>query len=159
MTGSVVSSVLSSAVVATSISAIAIVVNAWLANRLKQNSAIDSFRYEKLYELYTDIYSLKAINYDLSDMQNLVEQTSDRHSQVECIYNKALPLLENSFCKNADNLLSEEHDLSKKIVDILYSKGKEKVENAPLNELLLKRQDFEKAAKEAFLKTLLSMLK
>lgn len=140
-----------STVVAALISAIISgVFNVLWANKLRRNSDIQVFRYTKLYELSNEIYSIKAMNYDLSDMQNLANQSSERHGLVMNIYSRAAPLLRNGSHKNkADSLLNNTEELSNRLVNMLYEKKTIPSEETPLKDLLLKRQEFEKEAKEA----------
>lgn len=105
----------------------------------KKKSALDTFRYTKLFEASAEIQALPPVNYDLSNMKSLVTQTTERHGRVERIYRRIQPLITVTFRERADRAAGEEQVLSKKLIAHLYAGG----QDAPLKELLLKRQEFE----------------
>jgi len=149
---------LSSGVVAAIVSTLFGGISIFLTHKLKRNSDISTFRYTKLYELNNEINSLTPTNYDLSNTQTLVNQSTDKHGKITAIYNKVLPLLNPKYKINPMSILIEEDKLSNKLVENLYA-SKVITENDLLKNLLFKRVEFEKAIKEAISLTLVDMLK
>lgn len=111
----------------------------------RQNGEVSSFRYTKLYELLDEFNSVPAINYDLSDMKKLVEDSTTRYHKVESVFEKAEPLLDDKHTLEALTIKVEADGLSNRMVDMIYGEGEE----VSLNDLLIKRRDFDSKAKEA----------
>jgi hypothetical protein len=147
--------ILSSALIASLVSGI---FNVLWASKIKKNYDIDTFRYTKLYELNIELHSLTPMNYDLNNMENLANQSAERHGKVKDIYNKVFPLIGIKYRNKPSSILNEEEILSKKLVDWLYGNKKAIAEEVSVKELLLKRQDFEKSVKDACTSSLHSML-
>jgi len=154
-----VESLISAAVIAAIISTlIGGFFNVVWQNKIKYNNDINTFRYTKLYELNVELNSLTPPSYDLSDVQGIVDQSAERQITIESIYNRAVPLIEKKHRENADQLRTEEIELSRKCVDLYYKDKKISAENPLLKEMLLKRQEFEKSVKMSFSVALLSKL-
>ncbi|WP_417529093.1 hypothetical protein [Marinomonas shanghaiensis] len=111
----------------------------------RQSGEVLSFRYTKLYEILDEFNSVDSINYDLSKMQKLVEDSTARYHKIESIFEKAEPLLEDRHTSDALAIKTEADDLSAKMVNMIYGNG----EDVSLKELLIKRRDFDQKAKEA----------
>ena len=88
---------------------------------------------------------MPAVNYDLSDMKKLVEVTTTRYHTIERIFERAEPLIDDTQKSDANKLKTEAERLSNKLVDMLYGGGEE----VSLNDLLIRRRDFDQAAKKA----------
>lgn len=113
--------------------------------KTRQDGEVSSFRYMKLYELLNEFNEVPAVNYDLSDMKKLVEITTARFHIIERIFERAEPLLDSTQTTDAINLKAEAEQLSNKMVNMLYGGGEE----VSLKDLLIKRRDFDQAAKKA----------
>jgi 5'-3' exonuclease len=111
----------------------------------RQNGEVSSFRYIKLYELLDEFNEVPAVNYDLSDMKKLVEESTDRYHAIERIFERAEPLLDDTQTSDAVKLKAEAEHLSNRLVDMLYGGG----EDISLKDLLIKRRDFDQVAKKA----------
>lgn len=155
MTESLISAAVIAAIISTLIGGYFNVV--W-QNKIQYNNDINTFRYTKLYELNVELSSLTPPSYDLSDMQRIANQSAQRHTTIESIYNRAVPLVEKKHRQNTDQLRTKEVELSNNLVDMIYSDKKISAENPLLKNLLLKRQEFEKSVKMSFSVALLSML-
>jgi len=113
--------------------------------KTRQSGEVSSFRYTKLYELLDEFNEVPAVNYDLSDMKKLVEVTTTRYHTIERIFERAEPLIDDTQKSDANKLKTEAERLSNKLVDMLYGGGEE----VSLNDLLIRRRDFDQAAKKA----------
>ena len=113
--------------------------------KTRQSGEVSSFRYTKLYELLDEFNEVPAVNYDLSDMKKLVEATTTRYHTIERIFERAEPLIDDTQKSDANKLKTEAERLSNKLVDMLYGGGEE----VSLNDLLIRRRDFDQAAKKA----------
>lgn len=119
----------------------------------RKNSAVDAFRYTKLFEASAELQGLRSVVYDLSNMKKLATETTERHGLVQAIYNRVQPLIGASDRTDADMVADEEAALSKKLLEHLYHG----VEEVPLEELLLKRQEFEQMAIKAISSSLTAL--
>lgn len=119
----------------------------------RKNSAVDTFRYTKLFEASAEIQALPPVTYDLSNIKKVVAQTAERHGLVQAIYKRVQPLIGASCRTDADRVADEEAALSKKLVEHLYGGGEE----VPIKELLLKRQEFEQMASMAISSSLTAL--
>ena len=113
--------------------------------RTRQTGEVSSFRYSKLYELLEEFNEVPAVNYDLSDMKKLVEESTARYHTIERIFERAEPLLDDTQTSSAIKLKGEAEHLSNKMVDMRYGGG----EDISLKDLLIKRRDFDQLAKKA----------
>ena len=113
--------------------------------KIRQSGEIFSFRYTKLYDLLGEFNSVPSINYDSSDMKQLVEDSTARYHKIEGVFEKAEPLLDDKQTSEALTIKAEAEKLSTRMVDIIYGGGEE----VSLKELLIKRRDFDDKAKEA----------
>jgi len=105
----------------------------------KKNTAIESFRYTRIYEALTEIQSFPSINYDLRNMERVVTETTERYGKLNAVFKRISPLLEPASLLNTRLLVEQEEALSRKLLEHIYAGGAE----VPMKELLLKRQEIE----------------
>jgi len=110
--------------------------------KTRQDGEILAFRYTKLFEIFEEFNNVPPVNYDLSDMKKLVEDTTARYHSIERIFNRAQPLLEDAQTSEALAIKTEAELLSNKMVMQMYGGGEE----VSLKELLIKRRDFDQLA-------------
>lgn len=113
--------------------------------KTRQSGEVSSFRYTKLYDLLEEFNKVPAVNYDLSDMKKLVEVSTARYHDIELIFERAEPLLEDNQTSDALAIKTEAENLSNRMVEMIYNGGEE----VPLKDLLIKRRDFDQLAKKA----------
>ncbi len=81
---------LSNALVAAIVSAI---INVYWSHKLQINKDIETFRYNKLYELNIELNLIPSPNYKLNDAQSCLNQSTDMNEEIKKLFNKAEPLL------------------------------------------------------------------
>ncbi|MCP4745676.1 MAG: hypothetical protein GY874_05970 [Desulfobacteraceae bacterium] len=113
--------------------------------KTRQSGEVLSFRYTKLYELLEIFNSVPSVNYDLSDMKKLVEESTARYHTIERIFERAEPLLDGSQTSETLKVKAQAEKLSNEMVDMLYGGG----EDVSLKELLIKRRDFDELSKKS----------
>lgn len=112
---------------------------------LKKSTALETFRYTKLYEAIAEMQGWPPVNYDLGDMKRVVTETTDRYGKVLALATRVGPLVDPAKMARTRDLMREEECLSKAILEHLYGQGKD----VPLKPLLLKRQEVEQSLLDA----------
>jgi len=87
-------------------------ITAWWNNRFKNNSDIQTFRYTKLYELNCELNSLEPLTFMIDENKiSRTNRSAVRHEEIKNIYNKLLPILDNT--NNLEKAFLKEAELSK----------------------------------------------
>ena len=111
----------------------------------KQSGEIAAFQYSKLFEASLDLEKIPSVNYVISNMKQLVEDTTSRFHAIESIYNRIEPLLAEPASSTVSTVKADVTHLSNKMLDAKYGNG----EQVSLRNLMLKRQAFEEQVKLA----------
>jgi hypothetical protein len=78
---------------------------------LKKSTALETFRYTKLYEALAEIQSWSPINYDLRDMQRVVSETTERYGKLKAVAIRVTALIDPEHMRRTSSLMEEEEML------------------------------------------------
>jgi len=139
-----------------------------LIEELKNDNAINTFRYTKLFDLNAELNNLPDVDYTMLDNHEgklvwskdkvikVVGESTNRFSMFIKIYNKSKPLFDENIISELQNLINSERAISNELVEILYA-GREG--NSDISNLMAIRVELEKKLQESIVIQLKALIK